>query len=515
MPSKAVIVGIVVAIIIIVGVAAALLMRGGGGAATTTPSSPATTASLTLKKVTLTIEYGEPWKDLVKPAIEKFREDMKKQGYDVEIKESMIPYGQDISQVITQHLAAGTAGDVLIVDSFMIPSYASAGYLYPLDDFVKNWPDWNQFPDSMKKIVSYKGHVYGVMIDTDVRMIWFRKDIFKMAGLPEDWQPKTWKDIFDAIKALKAHEDEIKKTLGIDEFYPFYIPAGTQWGEATTMQGFYMVLLGADKPPYNRLYDYEKGKWICKSTALWRAFEFYRIIYQVLKAGPTKYNFVSDVWGTHREIFSKGIVAMDLGGSWEWGEGWGPSGKAPLKACQEACKGKSGKDYEQCYVDCEWKYVGFAKMPGITGGANGEPAFVTISGGWAVVLNKNLEKDKEKLELAWKLITYIASRDNIAKFCAKYGKIAPRLDATQVPEYAQNEYLKKVTEYLKFTDFRDAIPPYPEISKLIQEITEKIVKGEIKSADEALEEYCKGLKDIVGEDNVVEYPVNKSPIYGG
>ncbi len=457
------------------------------------------------KKVTLTIEYGEPWKDLVKPVLDKYVQEMKAKGYDVEVKEKMIPYGQDFVKVITNDFAAGAAGDVVIVDSFMIPSYASAGYLYALDDLVSKWDGWNQYPEPMKKIVEWKGKVYGVMIDTDVRMIWYRKDIFKMAGLPENWQPTTWDDIFKAAEALKANADKIKSTLGIDEFYPLYIPAGTKWGEATTMQGFYMVLLGADKPPYNRLYDYEKDKWVCKSTALWRAFKFYIDVYQTYKVGPIEYNFAPDVWATHRKVFSEGKVAMDIGGSWEWGEGWGPSGIAPLKACLDQC----GKD-EQCYYNCEAQHIGYAKMPGYSGGAHGEPKFVTVSGGWAIALNANLAKDKTKLEVAWELVKMIASRDNIAKFCAKYGKIAPRMDALQVPEYANNPYLKAVTEYLQFTDFRDALPDYPKVSNIIQEVTEKIIRGEITSPDQALDQYCSKLKETVGADNVVEYPVTKS-----
>ncbi len=469
----------------------------------TTALSPAPTA---LKKISLSVEFGEPWKDLVMPIIDKYKEYMKNLGYDVDVKLKMIPYGQDFVAIESQDFAAGTAGDVVIVDSFMIPSYAAAGYLYPLDDLVKTWSGWNAYPEPMKKIVSYKDHVYGIMIDTDVRMIWYRKDIFKMAGLPEDWQPKSWEDIAKAIKALLTHADEIKKNLDITEFYPFYIPAGTKWGEGTTMQGFYMVLLGADKPPYNRLYDYSTGKWICKSTALWRAFWFYTVVYNKLKAGPVAYNFAADVWATHRKVFSEGKVAMDVGGSWEWGEGWGPKGIAPLKACKAKC----GED-EKCYTDCEWQYIGFAKMPGWSGGAHGEPAFVTISGGWAVVINAKSARDPDKLKAAWEFIKILASKENIAQYCAKFGKVAPRLDAVEVPVYAQNKYLKAITEYLEFTDFRDAMPMYPKVSLIIQKVTEMIVKGQITDATTALDTYCRMLKETVGADKVEELPVDTTP----
>ncbi len=438
--------------------------------------------------VQLTIEYGQPWEQLVKPAIEQFKREMEAQGVKVEITENLIPYGVDIAQKITSDLAAGTAGDILIVDSFLIPSYVESGYLLDITDFVNQWPDWNQFPEPMQKIVSYKGRVYGVMIDTDVRMIWYRKDIFEMAGLPRDWQPKTWDDILEAARILKQNEDKIKQALGIDEFYPFYIPAGTNWGEGTTAQGFYMLLLGADKPPYNRLYDYEKEKWICKSTALWRSFKFYIDVYST-GLGPVEYNFVSDVWGTHRKVFAEGKVAMDVGGSWEWNEGWGPNGVAPIPNREQV--------------------VGFAKMPGYKGGAEGEPRFVTVSGGWAVALNAKLAEDETKLKYAWEFIKILASKENLAKYAAAFGKVAPRLDAKEVPEYGGDPYLSQILEYLEFTDYRDALPGYPDVSAIIQEVTEKIAKGEIKDPDEALNMYCEELKKKVGADNVIELPVRR------
>ncbi len=450
----------------------------------TPPTPPPTKPGL--KTIEFSIEYGQPWEKPVAWALERFKEVMKEKGYEVKVRLIMIPYGVDIVQKESLDFATGNAGDVVLVDSFMIPEYAAAGYLEPLDKYIATWPDWSAFPEPMRKIVSYEGRVYGVMIDTDVRMIWYRKDIFSLAGLPENWQPKTWDDIFEAIKTLKEKEDTIKSKLGVDEFYPFYIPAGTKWGEGTTMQGFYMVLLGADKPPYNRLYDYKAKKWIGKSTALYRAFKFYYDVYVKYKAGPTEYNFAPDVWATHRKVFSEGKVAMDVGGSWEWGEGWGPNGIAPIE----------NRD----------KVVGYAKMPGYRGGATGELPFVTISGGWAWAIHA--KTTSEKKDVAWEFIKIVCSKEIIAKFAAEMGKIAPRSDAKDVPEYGGDPYLSNVLGYLEFTDYRDAMPGYSKVSYFIQKVTEDIVTKGI-TPEEALEEYYNLLVSEFGEGKVVTYEVVK------
>ncbi len=437
------------------------------------------------KKVTIVVEYGQPWQYLVENlTLAKFKEEAKKLGYDVEVTLRMIPYGVDIVQTISQDLAQGVAGDVLVIDSFMIPEYAEAGYLLDLTSYVEEWDGWAAYPEAMKKIVTYENKVYGIMIDTDVRMLWYRKDIFQLAGLPADWQPTTWEDIIEAALTLANNSDTIKDQLNITEFYPIYFPAGTKWGEATTMQGFYMLLLGADKDPYNRLYDYSENKWVGKSKALLRAFQFYYDIYVEHKIAPEEYNFVTDVWSKHREAFAKGWVAIDIGGSWEWDEGWGPNGIYPIPNREEK--------------------VGYAKMPGYAGGAESERPFVTISGGWAVAINAAIKPELKPL--AWLFVKILASKENVAKFCARYGKIAPRTDAAEVPEYAENEYLQSVLEYLNFTDFRDAMPGYSKVSFYIQQATEKIVT-EGWTAEQALDWYYDQLVAEFGEDNVITYPL--------
>lgn len=500
------IIALAIAIIIVVGLGIYLATRGPSTTTTTATTAPG------LKKVTLTIEYCAPHRDLFKPAIEEFKKKAKEMGYDVEVNEIVIPYGVDCAKRITEDLASGTAGDIVDVDSFMLASYAEAGYLYPLNDFIKNWPDWEKFAPAMRKIVEYKGKIYGVMIDTDVRMIWYRKDIFKLCGIPVPWQPKSWEDIIKTALKLKECEPKIKEKFGIKEFYPLIIPAGLKWGEATPCQGFWMLLVGADKEPLNRLYDYQKGKWICKSTALWRAFKFYIDVYVKYKIGNNDVNLAQDPWAAHRKAMSEGISAIDIGGSWEFYEAWGPEGIAPLKQCLEKCgcgEKCTTDEQKECYIKCEWEIIGFAKMPGYKGGAEGEREFVTISGGWAVAINAKLKNDPEKLKLAWLFITIAASRDIEAKYAAKFAKPCPRLDAVEVPEYAKDPYIKAISEYLKFTDYRDALPEYPKVSKIIQQVTQLIIEGKITDPDKALDEYCKRLKEELGPDKVIEYPVKK------
>ena len=134
--------------------------------------------------------------------------------------------------------APATAPDVMYEDTFLVKADAQAGYLLPLDEYTAKWKDWSQFYDNAKQAgEGVDGKTYGVPMGTDTRALWYNKDIFKKVGLPVPWQPKTWDDVLAAAKTIK------EKDPGV---IPFNLYSGKPQGEASTMQGFEMLLYGAD-----------------------------------------------------------------------------------------------------------------------------------------------------------------------------------------------------------------------------------------------------------------------------
>ena len=87
---------------------------------------------------------------------------------------------------------------------------------------------------------------------TDTRGIYFNKTIFEQAGLPTDWQPESWDDILDAARTVKEK---------VPDVIPLNIYSGKAAGEATTMQGFEMLLYGTE----DTLYDTDSSKWVLGS----------------------------------------------------------------------------------------------------------------------------------------------------------------------------------------------------------------------------------------------------------
>ena len=92
-------------------------------------------------------------------------------------------------------------------------------------------------------------------------------------GLPADWQPKTWDDVLTAARTIKA------KVPGV---IPLNIYSGKAGGEATSMQGFEMLLYGTGAT----LYDNNAKKWVIGSKGFKDSLKFIKTVYSE-KLGPT------------------------------------------------------------------------------------------------------------------------------------------------------------------------------------------------------------------------------------
>lgn len=416
----------------------------------------------------LSITFGEPWKALFMCAIAEFEE-----VTGAVVDYTMVPFGVDMVKKVTLDLAVGVATDVIMVDSFMIPAWAAAGYLYPLDDYLAVWPDWDQYYPGMREIVSFQGVYYAVMIDTDVRMLWYWKPIFERAGIPMPWEPETWQCVIDTALIIQEKLPEVDA--------PLFIPMGTMWGEGTTMQGFYMVLLGADthEGDRNRLRDWEAGKWIGSSPALLRALEFYRDVFVTYELSPIEPHYVPDVWGEWRRMMREGEIGIGLGGSWEWAEFW-PVEIRPL-------------------VEERPKVLGWAPMPG--SGYPDAPGIACISGGWAIAINAEARDP----DLARQFIEILKQKERHAEWSAAAGKIAVRKDAIEVPAYAADEFLMKAIKLMEYTTFRDTYPTYTKVSLFVQAMTEDVAVLGLTPA-EAMERFKEKLIAEFGADMVTTIP---------
>lgn len=394
------------------------------------------------------------WQVAVERAIETFPE--------IEDFEIVFETPPDVKIAFFAAFGANDAPDIVAIDSFEIPSWAEAKFLYDITDKVKAWDGWGQFPTPLQEIVSWEGRTYGVLKQTDVRIIFLRKDLFPYP-LGAQWQPLSWEEILSMARRLQA--------AGME--YPIGIQSGRNWGESTTMQAVLPLLYGAG----GTLFDRERGKWVVSSDAFMDVLNFYATIYKEGLANPDV-PAVPFPWVTARGDFQAGRTAILFDGQWAWGAF------------------KSGGAFEVPNADYT---VGFIRIPGK------EEGFVTFSGGFAwAIANRGFGIPPAHPDVVFALIAAFCSKEGIAQHAIATHTVAPRLDAVQVPEYAANKFLLWCTSVvLPHTHFRPALPEYPEISFQLQLLVERVATLQM-TPKEALTAFAKAVAEIAGVDYIID-----------
>ncbi|SDL69794.1 extracellular solute-binding protein [Nonomuraea jiangxiensis] len=354
-----------------------------------------------------------------------------------------------------------SAPDIYYHDTFQVNADVAAGKLAPLDDYLATWPDWStQFPDSVKQAArGGDGKTYGIPISTDTRGLWYQKDVFARAGLPVPWEPKTWDDVLTAARTIKQK---------LPDVIPFSMYSTKAHGEATTMQGFEMLLYGT---PGGTLYDDTQQKWVAGGKNFTDALAFVNAIYRE-ELGPRQ----ADAHNlklydkTVFEWFPAAKLGISLDGAWA-SSAWKPTGSKPWP---------------------EWKdKIGWAAMPTQNGQ---EPGAVSMSGGWVIAMSAYAKDKKE----AFDFITVATSKESSMTYSVGTGDLSPRKDVAADPAYsADNPSIKFFTDLAAVTHYRPAFEAYPKVSAQIQEAMEAVTTG-ARTPEEAMAAYVKALPAAVG-----------------
>jgi multiple sugar transport system substrate-binding protein len=377
--------------------------------------------------------------------------------------------GEDaqLTQQLALDFSTGAGPDVTAFDGFLIPSFVEGGLLKPLDEVagpeVNDWTGWAALSEGSQALMRYQDKNYGIPLGTDVRMIYTRKDILAEAGIDADnWQPTSWEDILEAARAVKQAKPDS---------FPIQINAGVAMGEATTMQGYWMALLGTGESVLD-----ESGKWIVSSPGILDTLNLYKTIYVDEALGDQRAQLLAD--GRNRSFanFREGVTALLVEGDYFYRSVTSP-----------------GAEFEVADRD---NVMGWAKMPAKAPGEGirGQD-FVTISGGTGFVLNPATDAPKE----AWALLSFMNEPAQQDAFQALQPRITARTDVA-IPN---SPFLTETSQtLLPITTARPNDPNYNAVSAEIQRMTESVVSGEL-SPEDAMAQFKASVIGIVGEENTV------------
>ncbi|RLF19455.1 MAG: sugar ABC transporter substrate-binding protein [Thermoprotei archaeon] len=365
---------------------------------------------------------------------------------------------------------AGELPDILGAGHEWIGPFAEAGYIIPLDDYIKKYEillrDW--FPygwawESMK----WKGKVYGILQDTEARPFYFRKDVLRKLGwseeeieaLPEKIRRGEW-TIEDAIRVAK---EAVAKGLVKWGFYHRPTPG------AQPMFVFYIQFGG-------KIGDPETGKLIFDKSAWLETLKlFYRIAYEEKLMPP----MAGMSWRTVHVDFVNGRVLFWFGGTWHWAEYQRVPYHEELGTVPE---------------DWLWENIGFALVPAPRPGLR--PA--TNTHPWAFMISSQSKYP----ELAF-LICVLATMPTFdVRHCLYGGKLPARSTTYAIKEFKENKFLSSCVYMHEYTSVLFNHPKMPSYIRLVFEAVTAVEKG--TPPEKALEDLIKAIQAEIPDIVIVD-----------
>lgn len=433
--------------------AAGALIAGGLSACSSGGGSDGSSGPVTIS----VMEYQKAHITTLQKLIPGFEAAMKKQGKDITVKLVADELTDDqFKTKITQQLIAGQAPDLIDMGDSSVPGFAGAGYLAPLDDYLKDWDGWSHyFPQFKTASVRQDGKIYSLVHDTGVQEFFYRKDLLTKDGVSTA-QPATWDDMIARLQQIKGRTGNPSLVL----------PAGTAWGGGSWGEGFQPILGGIDKT----YYDLKTGKWDLKSPGWEKVFDLYSTL-ATDGLLPVKDLENPNPWQPTKYVgFPEGKYLVSSQGTWGWKFDWGPEGQAPIADVETK-------------VDT-WQY------PGMT---SADKTYGWTGLGWSWVVP---EKSKNK-DAAMQLAEYLSSGTPVATQLADYGAVAVRDDIADVQPYADEPKLVQAAQDLKSSIYVTTGDGTDQISQAVASATELIISGKADGA-QAYAAFVKNATDLLG-----------------
>jgi multiple sugar transport system substrate-binding protein len=399
--------------------------------------------------------------------IPKFVEQQKAKGVNATVKfDGIGADDKDYKTKISLDFNTGGGGDVVEIDGIWLGEFAQGGQVKSLDDVVgkgkvDSWDGWAQVPDAVEALGKFDGKRYGIPVGTDGRVLFFNKKLFAQAGLPADWQPKSWDDIVAAAQLLKA----------LPGVTPIQLNAGTVMTEATSMQGVLPLLVGTGKTIY------DNGKWLGSSPNIKDVLGLYQRVYGGALGDPL---MQQEAKGRDRSFaqFADNKIGILMESDYFW-----RSVVEPNKGVAKMADRNTA--------------VGWALVPAKTAGAGvGGQDFVSMSGGSIRIVNPNSKFPQQ----AWELLQFMNSFDATKARLAGTAQITQRDDVNKEVLSGDPMLSFIATKVLPITRFRPGLADYTKVSAALQQATADVISG--KSPADAAAAYQDALVKAVGADKV-------------
>ena len=394
------------------------------------------------QQVNLTGLFVDPedrWKMLIPSALNELR--MRHPNLNIQINYTVYPYNDARTEML-KSMANGTAVDLISLDQIWLGEFANKSYIVDLTNSTKSWGGLSDWYQANLDGNLYDGKIYGIWAWTDIRSIWYWKDLLNQSGVDPN-SLKTWDGYIQSAKKLNSALEQ-RNISGIElvggpgsqnEWYPFLWMLG---GEIITQKSGHPSKGVYWFPTYN-------------STNGVKALEFFKQLIDA-NVNPITINF-------EKEFADKNYAEM-LGGSWL--PGYFPN--------------LTKQDIED--------RIGMIPMfPVPTEGTD----TASIMGGWLLSIPQtSIHKD-----LAWELITIMLKPEILSPVLAKLGYLPTQVAIGEGPYSTplRNSipYYDELINLIFYGHARPNIPEYPLIADHVRQAIDAVYNG-TKTPKEALDD---------------------------
>jgi multiple sugar transport system substrate-binding protein len=402
--------------------------------------------------LTLLLSDGERWD----PLLDGAKQELQKRHLDkvIEIQNKTLPY-EEIRPQLLELLTNGTSIDLISIDQIWLGEFAENGLLTDLTDFMKKGmispagfyqANWDGGVSENK--------VYAIWIWTDVRGIWYWKDLLNKSGVNPN-SLRTWDGYVSSAKKL----NEVLRPEGIEGVHL----VGAE--HSPDMWYPFLWMLGGDILNLKPGHPSKGAYWFpaFNSTEGVKALGFIKNQIEIADVIPQK----NHTWGA--EFVDRKFAVM-IEGSWMPGE--------------FDVKGLRLPEQE----------VGFIPMLPVP---NQTIQTTTMMGGWELAIPQT-SKNKD---LAWEFLTLMIEPNILAPMLEENGYLPTQLAIGEEPYLSDLDetipYYKEMISMVQFGRQRPSVAEYPQVAENIRQAIEDVYYG-LKHPKQALDEAAVKSARVLG-----------------
>lgn len=341
--------------------------------------------------------------------------------------------------------AGESTPDVSQLGNTWLPEFSVLNALEPLDPFVRQSRvvQLDDYFDGVLKMNRIDSSLFGIPWYVDTRVIYYRRDLLRQAGYTEP--PTTWREMLRLCEIMqrKAREEGRKQ-------YPFFLPTN-EWVPA--------IALGAQSGGDFLRDDNTRGNF--SGPKFRKSFELLASFYEK-EFSPSGQQLITNLYNS----FSDGLIAMYITGPWNIGE-FGRRIAPRLKN--------------------EWMTAPLPSMDTTYPG-------VSLPLGTSLAIFRQSRHKQE----AWKLIEFLASREQSIAFYRITGNLPPRKSAWEDSSLAHNPYIRAFYRQMQRLEPLPPVPEWEQIAIKLQLYVEYIATKTL-TVDEALSRFDKEVDQMLAK----------------